>query len=86
MAAVISRIGSFRLVCSVIAVSMALLIMSSHAGHGTFMCKDLGEGHTCDMELCVKECLSEFGVPKVNGVDCTKDPRKCCCLVKDPRK
>ena len=32
MAAVISRIGSFRLVCSVIAVSMALLIMSSHAG------------------------------------------------------
>ena len=49
------------------------------------MCKDLGD-RTCDMEQCVKECLSEYGVPKVNGVDCTRDPRKCCCLLKDPRK
>ncbi|KAG2564196.1 hypothetical protein PVAP13_8KG390700 [Panicum virgatum] len=82
--AAVNRIG-IQLVCSIVAVSMALLIMSSHAGNGTFMCKDLGD-HTCDMEQCVKECLSAFGVPKVNGVDCTKDPHKCCCLVKDPRK
>ncbi|PAN43555.2 hypothetical protein PAHAL_8G263600 [Panicum hallii] len=76
-----NRIG-IQLVCSMVAVSMALMIMSSYAGNSILMCRDVGEGHTCEMEQCVKECLSEYGIPRVNGVDCTRDPRRCCCQVK----